>query len=82
MGEIISFLFAPAEDSRLIEQSALLRFFLVHFLPLWDIVLPGSIGPAASRHSILQYSRLMPKQLLILCTLCTDVKAPFRLING
>jgi hypothetical protein len=81
VGEIISFLFAPAKDSCQIEQSAILRFFLVHFLPLRDIVLPRSIGAAASHHSILQDSCLMPKEPLTLCTLCANVKAHLRLMN-
>ena len=61
VGEIISFLLAPAEDSCLRLQSALLRFCLVHSLPFRDRVLFGSIGPAASHHSILQDSRLVSK---------------------
>ncbi len=81
VSEIISLLFAPAQDSCLVEQSVLLHFFLVDPLPLRDTRLSGSIRPAAAHHSILQNSRRMRKQPLILFTFCAAVKAYLRLMN-
>ena len=81
LSEIISLLFAPAQDSCLVEQSVLLHFFLVDPLPLRDTRLSGSIRPAAAHHSILQNSRRMRKQPLILFTFCAEVKTYLRLMS-
>ena len=82
VSKVISFFFTPAQDSSLIKQSALLLLFLVNLLPLWEIWPARAIGPAAAHHSILQDSRLMPEQVLILCARRANVEAHLGLIDG
>ena len=82
MGEIILLLFPPAQDSRLIEHSTLLRFVLVDLLPLRNTGLSGSIRAAASRHSILQHPRRMSKEPVVFCTLCPSVESYLGLMDG
>jgi len=81
VGEVIPFLFTPSQDSRLIEQSALLRFFLINLLPLRRARLSGSISPASSRHSILQDPGRMPEQALVLGPLCASIETYLGLMN-
>src|SRR5436305_10155661 len=79
--EVIPLLFAPTKDSRLMQQSAVPRLFLVSLFPLWDSVSSGAISPAAACHSVLQCPGGMPEQSLILCAFCTSVKTDRALVN-
>ena len=81
MSKVVLLLFAPAQHSCLVEHSALLHFFLVDPLPLRDTRRSGSIRPAAAHHSVLQNSRRMREQPLILFTFCAEVKTYLRLIS-
>jgi hypothetical protein len=63
------------------QQSTLLHFYLVDFLPLWDRMLSGPIGAPAARKSILQCSCLMPEQPFTLVAFCEDIKAYAGLIG-
>ena len=81
VSKVVLLLFAPAQHSCLVEHSALLHFSLVDPLPLRDTRRSGSIRPAAAHHSVLQNSRRMREQPLILFTFCAGVKTYLRLMS-
>ena len=56
---VVNLLFAPAEHSRLVQQSELLRLSLIILFPLGDGVLSGSVGMPTPHKAVLQNSCLM-----------------------
>src|SRR5271170_3697300 len=56
---VVSFFFAPAQDSRLMQHSSLPRCCLIDPLPLRNRMLFGAVGARAPHHSILQDPGLM-----------------------
>ena len=81
MSKVALLLFAPAQHSCLVEHSAVLHLFLVDPLPLRDTRRFSSIRPAAAHDSVLQDSRRMRKQTLILFPFCAPVKTYLRLMS-
>ncbi len=65
----------------MIEQVALMGFFLEDPLPLCDTDLFGTVSMIASRHAVLQRSCRMRKQPFVFHALSANVESHLRLVN-
>ena len=82
VSEIVSLLFAPAEDPCLMQHSAPVRFFKVDFFPLWSRGPSGAIATPAAREPILQNSCRVLEQPFIFRAFCANVESYLRLMEG
>src|SRR5262244_2632502 len=72
VGKVIPLLFAPGQNSRLIEQSSRLCVSLVFPFPLGHRNFFGSVAAPQSNKSILKYSCRMLEEILIFFTFCAN----------